>query len=69
MLISASRDGHLEVVRTLLSKYADVDAVDSVSIMLPVSLGLSLSPFLNPSPPSRTVYVVESLLSKHADVI
>lgn len=31
VLISAARDGHLEVVRTLLSKYADVEAADSVS--------------------------------------
>lgn len=31
VLISAARDGHLEVVRTLLSKYADIEAVDSVS--------------------------------------
>lgn len=31
MLISAARDGHLEVVRTLLSKYADVEAADIVS--------------------------------------
>ena len=31
VLISASRDGHVEVVKTLLSKYANVDAVDSVS--------------------------------------
>lgn len=31
VLISAARDGHLEVVRTLLSKYADVEAADVVS--------------------------------------
>ena len=31
VLISAARDGHLEVVRTLLSKYADIEAADSVS--------------------------------------
>ena len=31
VLISAARDGHLEVVRTLLSKYADVEAADTVS--------------------------------------
>ena len=31
VLISAARDGHLEVVRTLLSKYADVEATDAVS--------------------------------------
>ena len=31
VLISAARDGHLEVVRTLLSKYADVEAADAVS--------------------------------------
>lgn len=30
VLISAARDGHLEVVRTLLSKYADIEAADGV---------------------------------------
>ena len=33
VLISAARDGHLEVVRTLLSKYADVEAADTVSFL------------------------------------
>ena len=32
MLISAARDGHLEVVRALLNKYADVEAADCVSM-------------------------------------
>lgn len=31
VLISAARDGHLEVVRTLLSKYADIEAADGVN--------------------------------------
>ena len=45
VLISAARDGHLEVVRTLLSKYADIEASDCVSVCV---CFFSLSfPFLN----------------------
>ena len=38
MLIAAARDGHLEVVRTLLSKYADIEAADSVSTVFKISV-------------------------------
>ena len=42
MLIAAARDGHLEVVRTLLSKYADIEAADSVSKVLKIFVVLCL---------------------------
>ena len=44
VLISAARDGHLEVVRTLLSKYADIEASDCVSVCVFFFLSF---PFLN----------------------
>lgn len=42
VLISAARDGHLEVVRTLLSKYADIEASDCVSVCVFFFFFLSL---------------------------
>ena len=38
MLIGAVRGGHVEVVRALLNKYADVDVRGQVGASLPLSL-------------------------------
>lgn len=38
MLIGAVRGGHVEIVRALLNKYADIDVRGQVTVPLPLSL-------------------------------
>lgn len=38
MLIGAVRGGHVEIVRALLNKYADIDVRGQVRVPLPLSL-------------------------------